>query len=475
MKRDPALKQDLEATQLLPRPVWENPRIQLLDDIWLLTIVAVVVAVAVPWFVSGFDIDAGPASWGLLALGGVHVAFTMLASPAQHVDRRRTHVLTLLDMAGVLSLGFLWRHVGAVQNPMFLTVFALPVLGSIFLSRWHPFLLAAVSVLVVAAVAFVRMPEMRWYLGGLIGGDRLSDWLPANQREVAQAAFAGFYAPLRYQLVLLEVFTILLFACAVAAEYLAAIFERLNANVLLARLDAEQARRMWANLIERLPLPALLVDPFTMRIDSCSDAASTYLEAGDLGLEGRNFLDALQFSYPDVMQDLVNGEGGESAASVIRIGQQLRVTRVRVMHVAFRDRRFALVIIEDLTEVFCLKTALDGSEYAALVIDSRGRVLAFNTLAAGLFGAVTVGGDAAQLLAQPDAALRWWDPGLTGRRKMHIQIGPRIYQITSSAVALAGEAERIYTVALLPVANAGGYDPTAGGTTIVTNILGRLG
>jgi hypothetical protein len=57
---------------------------------------------------------------------------------------------------------------------------------------------------------------------------------------------------------------------------------------------------------------------------------------------------------------------------------------------------------------------------------------------------------------------------------MHIQIGPRIYQITNSAVALAGEEERIFTVALLPVANAGGIDPSGTGTTLVTNMMGRL-
>jgi hypothetical protein len=101
-------------------------------------------------------------------------------------------------------------------------------------------------------------------------------------------------------------------------------------------------------------------------------------------------------------------------------------------------------------------------------------VLAFNKLAIGLFGAVAAGVEAARLLAQSDAALRWWDPGITGRRKMHIQIGPRIYQITNSAVALAGEEERIFTVALLPVANAGSYDSSGTGTTIMTNIIGKL-
>jgi len=46
---------------------------------------------------------------------------------------------------------FIWQHVGALQNPMFLTVFALPVVGAIFLSRWHPYLIAAVSVIAVGS------------------------------------------------------------------------------------------------------------------------------------------------------------------------------------------------------------------------------------------------------------------------------------------------------------------------------------
>jgi len=108
------------------------------------------------------------------------------------------------------------------------------------------------------------------------------------------------------------------------------------------------------------------------------------------------------------------------------------------------------------------------------VIDARGSVLAFNKPAGGLFGGAEVGADAAQVLAQPDAPPRWWEPGLTGRRKMHIEIGPRIYQVTSSAISLAGEEERIFTVAFLPVARAGTADPFATGSTVVTPTLGQM-
>jgi PAS domain-containing protein len=468
------VRPNVESTQLIPRPVWENPRVHLLDDIWLMTIVAILVATGVPWFASGFTVNVGMASWGLLALGGVHVAFTILASPSRVHGRWRDRALTLLDILGVALIGFIWQHVGALQNPMFLMVFALPVVGAIFLSRWHPYLIALVSVIAVAVVALSQAPELRWYASGLFGSDAWLVWLFGNQSAVAQPSFSGFYAPSNYLIVLLEVFAILLFACAVAAEYVGTIFERLNAHIIMARTEAERGQEMWAGLIERLPLPALLIDPDTLRVVASSEHAGIYLRAGDLPLEGRPLFEALKFSYPDVVQELIVGSDGGAPGTVIRVGDQLRVTQIRVLHVAHKGRRLALLTIEDATEVFCLKAALDTSEYAAFVIDARGLVLAFNKPAGGLFGGAEVGADAAQLLAQPDAPPRWWEPGLTGRRKMHIEIGPRIYQVTSSAISLAGEEERIFTVAFLPVARAGTADPFATSSTVVTSTLSQL-
>jgi PAS domain-containing protein len=468
------VRPNVDSTQLIPRPVWENPRVHLLDDIWLMTIVAILVATGVPWFASGFEVDVGMASWGLLALGGIHVAFTMLASPSRVHGRWRDRALTFLDILGVILIGFIWQHVGALQNPMFLIVFALPVVGAIFLSRWHPYLIAAVSVIAVAVVALSQAPELRWYASGLLGTDEWPTWLFGNQGAVPQPSFSGFFAPSNYLIVLFEVFAILLFACAVAAEYVGTIFERLNAHIVMARTEAERGQEMWAGLIERLPLPALLIDPDSMRIVASSEYASIYLRAGELPIEGRALFEALKFSYPDIVQELIVGSDGGAPATVIRVGEQLRVTQIRVLHVAHKGRRLALLTIEDATEVFCLKAALDTSEYAAFVIDARGLVLAFNKPAGGLFGGAEVGADAAVLLAQGDAPPRWWEPGLTGRRKMHIEIGPRIYQVTSSAISLAGEEERIFTVAFLPVARAGTVDPFATSSTVVTPTLGHV-
>ncbi|GAC1676856.1 MAG: hypothetical protein NVS9B2_27570 [Steroidobacteraceae bacterium] len=468
------MSQNADRTQLITRPVWRNPRVHLLDDFWLLTIVAILVATGLPWIASGFEVEVGMASWGLLALGGIYISFAFLASPTRSHGPWHDRALVVLDVAGVAVIGFIWQHVGALQNPMFLTVFALPVIGAIFISRWHPYVIAAVSVVVVVIAALAQAPELRWYASGLLGGDAWLSWLFGRQSAVTQPSFSGFFAPSSYLIVLLEVFTVALFACAVAAEYIGTIFERLNAHAILARTEAERGQQLWVNLIERLPLPALLVDPDSLRIVACSQFAVQYLENGETSLEGNNLFEALQFSYPDIVQELVAGAGGGAPTTVLRVADKLRLTQLRVLRVADKGRRMALLTIEDTTEVFCLRAALDNSEYAALVVDARGRVLAFNKLAVGLFGSAAVGMDAAQLLSQPSAGTRLWEAGLTGRRKMHIEIGPRIYQVTSSAIAVAGEEERIFTVTFLPVAKGSDADPQGPSSTLATGTMRQL-
>ena len=450
-----------------------RPHVHLHEDLWLLTIVAILVATGVPWIASGFEVDVGAASWGLLGLGGVYVAFAALASSGEP-GPWHGRLLTLLDVVGVVLIGFIWQHVGGLQNPMFLTIFALPIIGGIFLSRWHPYLTAAVSVTTVVILALAQAPELRWHTTGLLGGAEWFTRLFGTQSAATQASFSGFTAPSSYLIVLLEVYAVGLFACAVAAEYLGTILERLNASGVAARSEAQRSQELWLSLIERLPLPALLIDPDSMQIVASSDSAAEYVLPGGSPLPGRKLFEALQFSYPDLVQEGILGAGGRVTMTVIRVAEQLRLTKVRALQVAHKGRRMALLTIEDATEIFCLRAALDASDYAALVVDSRGRVLTFNKLAVGLLGAVEVGMDAAKLLSQTAGGKQLWDPGLTGRRRAHIEIGPRIYQVTSSATAVEGEREGIYTVTFLPVAKGSGTDQDGTNSTSITGTMRQL-
>src|SRR5437763_1109978 len=154
---------DSHGTQLLPALLWRDPRIHPLDDTWLLTILTILPAIALPHFVSGVDIDFAATAVGLLALGAIHLGFTALSSRATRNPLRLTRTLSVLHTLGVITVAFIWQHAGGVQNPLFLMVFALPVIGATFLSRWQPYLMAMLAAVMVALMASSQEPELRWY------------------------------------------------------------------------------------------------------------------------------------------------------------------------------------------------------------------------------------------------------------------------------------------------------------------------
>lgn len=435
-------------TQIIPAPTWTDPRIHLLDDTWLLTIFAILLGTVIPWLVSSLDINFVAACLGLLALGGIHISFTVVGKPARVGERRP--VLTLLHIAGIVIVGFIWMNAGGLQNPAFLIVFALPVVGAIFLSRWQPYLMAMLAIVVAGLVALAQAPELRWYVPGLNAvGSSLATVLG---QQGSASTFPGFYAPSTYYAVMLQVFAILLLACAVAAEYLSTIFERLHSHVDMARAEAERGQEFWTTLIEAMPFPALLIDSDTLQVVCASTRAGRFQDQESAS--GRPLFEVIRFSYPEMVQEAIAGSGGVVPLSMIKVGDRLRATEVQVRHLAQTGRRFALVVIHDKTEEFTAHAALDVSGQAMLVIDSQGRLLSFNKPAQALFAALDKDSDASKMLSLGGMPPRWWEPGLTGRRKMHIEIGPRVYQVTCSASPLPGEDERLYIVAFLPMGRA---------------------
>lgn len=451
----------LDSTQLLPLPTWTDPRVHLLDDLWLLAIFAILCAAGVPWLLSSLSVQVGPALLGLLALAAIHVGFTMLTAPVPGINRGRERALAVLHAIGVVVVAVIWHFVGGVHNPAFLLVFVLPVTGAIFLSRWQPYAIAILAMLAVAGVALADSPELRWYATGL-APQAASGWLTRffGGASGASQPFPGFYAPPAYFLVLLEVFAVLMVACAFAAEYLGTVFERLHTDLAAARAEAGRGQELWTSLIDEMPVPAVLVDTRTLQVVSESAELATLCVDGAPAV-GRKLSEAIRFSYPEIVEELINGTGGMADKVVLHRGSELFLGRIRVQHIPYKGRRLALIFIEEMTVAFAIRAALDVAEQAILIVDSQDRVLAFNKPAQALFSATRVGADAAALLAQPDAPSRWWEPGLAGRRKMQMRIVPRLFQVTSTAVALPGEQERLSVIAFLPVARAETLDIAA--------------
>ena len=441
---------DRDATQLLAAPVWRDPRIHLLDDLWLLSIFAVLFATALPWLVSGLAIDFIAVAGGLLVLGAIHLALAALGARSESHTVGRPRLLSALHVIGVLAMAYVWQHAGGLQNPLFLAVFILPILGSIFLSRWHPYFMAALAISVVALLAALEAPELRWYAPGVETFVGALERMLGRGSTAGALPFAGFYAPSDYFVVLLEVFAIVMFACAVAAEYLGSVFERLHGQVAAALIEAEQGQQLWSAVLEQLPLPTFVVDADSGEVRFASRAAQSRFAPDGSDLTGQSLLETLRFSYPELIHELVSGAGGVARPCLLQLRGRPLATEVRVQHLAQKGRRLALVVVQDISESFCVAAALDAAEHAALVLDAEGRLLAWNKPAAALFPHAQVDAEMAQLLPEVAPESRWWDPGLSGRRKMHVSVRQRVYQLTCSAIALPGEDERLYVVALVP-------------------------
>src|SRR5258708_5258461 len=343
---------DVASTRVLSPLPWHDPRVQRLDDTWLLTIFALALAIAVPWLISGRAVDLAAAAVGLLAVGAIHVGFAIVCSPAAPKRLCSTRVLAAWHALGIIALGFTWSRCGGLQNPLFLLAFVPPVVGAIFLSRWQPYLMAVLAGAVVAVIAASEAPELRWYAPGL---GALAGWLGAVFGGAARGtglSFAGFFAPPQYFSVLLAVFVILLFACAVVAEYFGTLLERLDAQVAAARAEALRSQRLWQTLLEQLPVAAVLLDADTHEIVCASGPALARFFAGEDPGAGRNFFETIHFTYPEPIQQLVHGAGGVERLSMVRLGDRLLATEIRVQHVAQKGRRVPLVIAHAMTDAF---------------------------------------------------------------------------------------------------------------------------
>lgn len=460
---------DQTPTQIIPVFNWRDPRAHPLGDTWLLTIFTILLAIGLPRVAGGLEIDFAGCALGLLALAVLHVGFAVVAARLVARPQLRTRLLTALHLLSVVTVALIWQRAGGLQNPLLLGVFVLPVIGAVFISRWQSYVTAAVSVLTVAVMAAAQAApamEPHWYVPGLRAA---AEWLSSIGAPAAGTGrpFAAFYAPAGYYAVLLQVFAIVVFGCAVATEYLRSVYDRLNVQVAMARSETLRSQALWSALVEGLPLPAALVDAETHEILCASAIAISKWGTNGGAIAGRKLFEVVQFSYPEAIEALISGRDGVEPLSVVHIGGQLLATEVRVQHIAQNGRRLALVAVSDTTEAFCVRAALDAAEHAALVVDVSGRVLVINRPARAVFPEAHAGSEVSRLVPEAGAGAVWWDPGMSRCKRMHLTVSRRVYRVTATAVALPGEEQRLYVIAFVPAAAVAGADRSATTLTAV--------
>ena len=439
---------DRAPTQIVPVFNWLDPRAHPLGDTWLVTMFTVLLSVGLPRLASGLPIDFAGCAVGLLALAIIHVGFALAAGRMAAGSELRTRAFVVLHALGVVTLGLVWPHAGGLQNPLYLAVFVLPVIGAMFISRWQSYLTALLSAATVALLAAAQSPEPRPEVPVLSAA---AAWLSTTWMLSAGVRTpAAFYAPSWYYAVLPEVFAVVVLGAALVTEYLRTVLDRLQAQVSMARSETLRSQGLWSALVEELPLPAALIDADTREVLGASALAAARWRTPAGAITGRTFFEVLKFSYPEPIEALIGGPDGVVPFSILRLGEQLIATEVRVQHLAQSGRRFALVTVCDTTEAFCVRAALDAAEHAAIVVDASGSVLVINRPARAVFPEAKAGTAVSQLVADSATGAPWWDPGLSRSRKLHLKVKRRVYRVTVNPIPLPGEEARLYVIGLMP-------------------------
>ena len=233
----------------------------LLDDVWLLTIVAILIATAravVPERLR--DPVWAAHRWGLLAARrhprGLHLAS---AQPTRAHTPWRRRGLAALHLLGVARPRLHLAAYRRVQNPLFLCVFALPVIGAIFVSRLASLFHRAGRHRVVTAVALGQVPELRWYASGLERRGALAREFVrrasrsdaacrsrVSMRRRATSSCCWKSSP--------SLLVRLRGGRGVSGDDIRAALSLVD----VARAEAEGGQELWTRLIEQLPVPAFL-------------------------------------------------------------------------------------------------------------------------------------------------------------------------------------------------------------------------
>ena len=414
-------------------------RKRLLDEVWLLVLFVLFVAVGAPWYLRILEIDFGPVAWSLFGFGTLYVAGTLAA---ETLASRRSLLLTiaLVQAAGIVFLALIWHWTGSLQNPMFLLVFVLPVVaGSLVLVNWHSYATVLFCVAAVATVALIDAPELRWYVSqaGLLPR-WIADTLPA--RTVASQPFPSLNVPPTYSFLLLASFTGLLLAVALTAESITTFLLRLYRRLETSKKALSVAEELSYEVLRASPSPAALVYADTLRVAQASQSFQEHFFLDADTMLNRNFLELVQFAFPDVITGLI-ASGGEVCPAVYSVQGETKIGKVRVEPIHFGGRSYFYIHIQDVSEQQVLQTAVDVLDNPVIVIGGTKRVVCCNRAAAAIFTGLEPGVQAAAALSRDNLPEGWWDTGLRTHLERRLELHGKRWMASCVSSRIAGEKE----------------------------------
>jgi PAS domain-containing protein len=422
-------------------------RKRVLDAIWLATLLLLLAAIAVPWYVRILDIDLGRLTWVLFGYALTYLGAT-LAADRLRSSRGILGMATALQIVGILVLGLVWYLLGGAHTPMFLLAFVVPVVASGILTlRWLPYALAALAVLVAWSVAALTSPSLRWYLVQL--DIPLAGWLTSLPLGALRGPFPGLEVDPAYVVVLMELFAVVLFAVAMATESLTTVLLRLTASLHASGEALREAEGLAQRVLQASLHPIALVDRSTHRVVQASDSFVRQFLLKPSDLADRTLVDLLDMPFPEPLHAAL-AQGGEVSFAICRVDGETRIARISVCLIEHAGTDYAHVSVHDVSDLYYLQGALEVIDAPYLLLGADRRILYFNRAAESLFGQLYSGMPASGTLEPDGTPSRWWDltPRRSHRRQLSIKDTP--YRADLAAADLPGHAGSLTVVTLQP-------------------------
>lgn len=415
-------------------------RKRMLDAAWVVCWVALLTAVAVPWFLNVLPINLGRAAWfvfvsalGYLAVAALTDRFTSQISVAA--------AMRFMPLVSILLMGGLWHLVGGISNPVFLSAFVLPVIlsSSTAIGRQAQ-ASALLSVVTVYLIALAESPDLRWYLTGGTPWiwkslDALGSILPARLDVFPEVRTSP-----AYQFTILATFTVTQFLVAFLATPLATLLRRLDTRIQTSHHLLNEVQGLFHAVLSAEPDPSVIVYADSLQVVQASDSFFKRMLVRPSEILGRGLFDIVQFDSLDAVRQAFSTSGGELKFSVYRVHGELRIANVSFYRTEHRGTAYLYVGWQELTELYYLQSAFDAVDDPLVVVAADSRVHYANRTARDLFGELHFGRDVNEVTEL--AALLQESPAgsETDEETGHRAIGGRPYDVHRLTGRMPGEA-----------------------------------
>jgi hypothetical protein len=371
------------------------------DNTWYLATLLAATLAVVSRYLGLAQMDVGPVIWTLTALGLLQYG---LSVQTRHADGRaqvqRWAVVSQLVGTALMAVG--WHLFGGLKQPLFPLFVLLPLIpAALFLGFWQQQAMAVVLIAMIFS-GVILSPDTNSFVAqryglSIVSASALPAWLPKSR-----SAFTDVTTSPAYDLLLTSMLALLVVAISSTARGLAA--ASTSAADRLGTLESEVAslRELTKELVTRAPISEVLVAGQSGRIIHASQRFMTAFGAGPVS--GGFLLDAIEFTYPTVIKQLML-TGGEEIQGAILDGHHV-VLRVRAETMGAHDQQVAAVNIERCDDI-CWRGEVDAIDEAVFAVNSHGEVVFLNRRAKVVLGEKAEGSGAAGLFGEGGTS--WWN------------------------------------------------------------------